>query len=73
MNMRSASSCSEKPASLSRTSFTVKSKTDWVRLHSGAYKAKPTRDHPESEVKHIVRGLVRKGLKPLPPNPQVAG
>jgi uncharacterized protein (DUF4415 family) len=26
----------------------------------------PTKEHPEAEVKHIVRGIVRKGLKPVP-------
>jgi uncharacterized protein (DUF4415 family) len=26
----------------------------------------PTEEHPEAEVKHIVRGIVRKGLKPVP-------
>lgn len=25
-----------------------------------------TAEHPEAEVEHIVRGIVRKGLKPLP-------
>lgn len=44
----------------------MKSKTDWVRLKSGAGDAKPAPEHPEADVKHIVRGLVRKGLKPLP-------
>jgi uncharacterized protein (DUF4415 family) len=44
----------------------MKSKTDWSRLKSGAGEAKPTPEHPESHVKNIVRGLVRKGLKPLP-------
>jgi uncharacterized protein (DUF4415 family) len=44
----------------------MKSKTDWARLKSGAASSKPRPDHPESDVKHIVRGLVRKGLKPLP-------
>ncbi len=44
----------------------MKSKTDWGRLKSGADDAKPTPTHLESEVKHIVRGLVRKGLTPLP-------
>jgi hypothetical protein len=44
----------------------MKSKTDWARLKSGAANAKPTPEHPEADVKHIVRGLVRKGLKPLP-------
>jgi len=44
----------------------MKSKTDWARLHSGASDMKPTPEHPETEVKHIVRGIVRKGLKPMP-------
>ena len=44
----------------------MKSKTDWVRLKSSAIDAKPTPEHPETDVKHIVRGLVRKGVKPLP-------
>lgn len=44
----------------------MKSKTNWARLRSGAGDVKPTPDHPEADVKHIVRGLVRKGLKPLP-------
>jgi uncharacterized protein (DUF4415 family) len=44
----------------------MKSKTDWARLKSGAGDAGPTPEHPEADVKHIVRGLVRKGLKPLP-------
>ena len=44
----------------------MKSKTDWARLKSGAAEAKPMHDHPEADVKRIVRGLVRKGLKPLP-------
>ena len=66
MNMKSASSRSEKQPSASRKSTSMKSKTDWARLKSGAGDAKPTSDHPEADVKHIVRGLVRKGLKPLP-------
>lgn len=44
----------------------MKSKTDWARLKSGEGEQQPTPDHPEANVKHIVRGLVRKGLKPLP-------
>ena len=44
----------------------MKSKTDWARLRSGTGDAKPTPEHPEANVKHIVRGLVRKGVKPLP-------
>jgi len=44
----------------------MKSKTDWERLKSGADDVKPTSEHPETDVKHIVRGLVRKGFKPMP-------
>jgi uncharacterized protein (DUF4415 family) len=44
----------------------MKSKTDWARLKSTAGDVKPTPEHPETQLKHIVRGLVRKGLKPLP-------
>lgn len=44
----------------------MKSKTDWARLKSGAGDATPMAGHPEADVKHIVRGLVRKGLTPLP-------
>ena len=64
--MKSASSRSEKQPSASRKSTLMKSKTDWARLKSGANTAKPTPEHPEADVKHLVRGLVRKGLKPLP-------
>ena len=44
----------------------MKSKTDWARLQSSAASAKPSKEHPEADVKHIVRGIVRQGLKPLP-------
>jgi uncharacterized protein (DUF4415 family) len=27
---------------------------------------KLSREHPEAEVKHVVRGIVRRGLKPVP-------
>ena len=64
--MKSASSRSEKQPSTSRKSTSMKSKTDWARLKSGAGDVKPTPENPEADIKHIVRGLVRKGLKPLP-------
>lgn len=57
-----------KKASSSRTS-----KTDWVRV-----RAQKSRDiklapgHPEADVKHIVRGIVRQGLKPIPPKASIA-
>lgn len=39
----------------------MQSKTDWPRLQSAA--AEPSEDHPEAELRHIVRGVVRRGLK----------
>jgi uncharacterized protein (DUF4415 family) len=44
----------------------MKSKTDWTRLKTATVDAKSATEHPEADVKHIVRGLVRNGLKPLP-------
>ena len=45
----------------------MQSKTDWTRLKAGAASpGKPTDGHPEADVEHIVRGIVRRGLQPLP-------
>jgi uncharacterized protein (DUF4415 family) len=66
MNMKSALSRLEKQPSRIRKSTTVKSKTDWSRLKSETVDVKPTKEHPQADLKHIVRGMVRKGLKPLP-------
>jgi hypothetical protein len=41
-----------------RKSISKKSKTDWARLKSERV-ARPTKDHPEADVRHIVRGIVR--------------
>jgi hypothetical protein len=46
--------------------MTMKSKTDWAGLKSGDGDVKPKLEHPETDVRNIVRGLVRKGLKPQP-------
>ena len=62
--MKSASSRSEKRPTVKRTSTSPKSKTDWARLRSGA--ATPATDHPEASVRHIVRGVVRRGLQLQP-------
>lgn len=51
---------------MKQASTGTKSKTDWARLSSSKAPAAPTDEHPEADVKHIVRGIVRKGLKPLP-------
>jgi uncharacterized protein (DUF4415 family) len=44
----------------------VKSNTDWARLRAAGSPGKPTAGHPEADVKHVVRGMVRRGLQPLP-------
>ncbi len=45
----------------------MQSKTDWTRLESKKGVTVKTQDnHPEADVRHIVRGMVRRGLKPLP-------
>lgn len=43
----------------------MKSKTDWARLGPDST-AKPTQEHPEADIQHIVRGMVRRGLRPTP-------
>jgi uncharacterized protein (DUF4415 family) len=43
----------------------MKSKTDWARLKS-ENTARPSKGHPEADVRHIVRGMVRRGLQPAP-------
>src|SRR5437868_14162667 len=63
--MKSASSRSAKPRTAKPKSTSMKSKTDWDRLRSKAA-GKPADEHAEASVAHIVRGVVRRGLQPLP-------
>lgn len=49
---------------MKQKSISVKSKTNWQHLKTGG--AEPTAEHPEASVERIVRGVVRRGLKPLP-------
>ncbi len=49
----------------------MQSKTDWARLRSKQAGA-PTKEHPEADVRHVVRGMVRRGLKPLPPKASIS-
>ena len=64
--MKSASSHSAKQANVKSKSTSTESKTDWARLKSVAAKANLTKEHPEAEVQHIVRAIVRRGLQPIP-------
>jgi uncharacterized protein (DUF4415 family) len=45
----------------------MRSRTDWARLKAEAAEpGKASDDHPEADVRHIVHGIVRRGLQPLP-------
>ena len=64
--MNSALSRSARQPTVKQISTSPKSKTDWARLKAAGKSAILTREHPEVEIKHIVRGVVRRGLQPLP-------
>ena len=57
---------------MKQKSTSPKSKTDWARLKAKGKSATPTTDHPEADINHIVRGVVRRGLKPLPPKASIS-
>jgi uncharacterized protein (DUF4415 family) len=42
------------------------SRTDRAHLHDVGRPGVPSSDHPEADVAHVVRGIVRQGLKPMP-------
>ena len=69
--MKSASSPSAKRPVAKRSSTSMQSKTDWTNLKSGG-RVVATPDHPEADVRHIVRGIVRRGLKPQPPKAAIS-
>ena len=49
---------------MSKKSFSKTSRTDWPRLRVMTDRdIRTTAEHPEADVKHIVRGIVRRGLK----------
>jgi hypothetical protein len=55
-----------------RTSSKV-SKTDWKRLHAmKEHQIKLSKEHPELDLKHVARTIVRKGLRPVPPKTSLA-
>lgn len=52
---------------MSKRSSSKISRTDWARVRAMKDKAITlTAEHPEASLKHIVRGILRRGLKPLP-------
>ena len=65
--MKSESSHSAKRPGAKRKSTSMQSKTNWVRLKAEASApGKATAEHPEADVRHVIRGIVRRGLQPLP-------
>ena len=49
------------------------SKTDWNRVRAQSNQdIKLTAEHPEANIKHIVRGIARRGLMPIPPKASIA-
>ena len=63
--MKSMSSRFAKQPNVKPASTSLKSKTDRTRLKAGSARIAPTGDHPEADIRHIVRGVVRRGLQPL--------
>lgn len=68
--MKSASSRSEKQPNAKRASTSAKSRTDFARLRSA--KGQPVPDHPEADIGHVVRGVVRRGLQVQPPKASIS-
>jgi uncharacterized protein (DUF4415 family) len=55
-----------------RTSSKV-SRTDWKRLHAmKEHQIKLSKEHPELDLKHVARAIVRKGLQPIPTKTSIA-
>lgn len=58
---------------MSKRSTSSKSRTDWARLRATKDSdVTLTAEHPEASTKHIVRGIVRQGLKPVPPKAAIS-
>ena len=55
---------------MKRNSSPPQSKTDWSRLKSKAGTA--CSDHPEADIRHVMRGVVRRGLKPQVPKAAIS-
>ena len=58
---------------MKKSSSSKASKTDWARVRSLKDKdIKLSAEHPEATIKHIVRGIVRRGLRPVPAKASIA-
>jgi len=58
---------------MKKSSYSKASKTDWARVRSIRDRdIKLTAEHPEADVTHIVKRIVRRGLKPVPPKASIS-
>ena len=58
---------------MKKSSSSKTSRTDWARLRKlKDQDIQLSAEHPEAEVRHIVRGIARRGLKPVPPKASIA-
>ena len=49
------------------------SRTDWKRIRAQRDSdIVITPEHPEADVRHIVRAIVRRGLEPMPPKTSIS-
>jgi len=71
MPKKPASSRSAKQLVAKSKSTSTKSGTDWRWLKSSR-PGIPTAEHPEADVRYIVRGVVRRGLVPVPPKTSIS-
>jgi uncharacterized protein (DUF4415 family) len=58
---------------MSRASSSKASKTDWPRIKTMKDKGiNLTAEHPVAGMTHIVRGIARRGLQPIPPKASIS-
>jgi uncharacterized protein (DUF4415 family) len=69
----STCSLSEKPRDMKQRSSSLRSRTNYRQLRRLADKdIRVTPEHPEADLKHIARGIVRRGLKVAGPKTLVS-
>ncbi len=58
---------------MKKPSSSKASKTDWKRVRAMKDKdIKTSAEHPEAKMRHIVRGIARRGLQPVAPKASIA-
>jgi len=58
---------------MKKRSSSAASRTDWKRIRTQRdSNIEITPEHPEADVRHIVRAIVRRGLEPVPPKASIS-